>query len=240
MNTIDSLTCNLARYISRDIQSFIGSTESYVKNSSHFIELLKDLRTSENDIPVSFHVVSLFKKVPVNDSVLILRELIQKGLPNYVPDLAELCLKNSYLRYDGEIYSQIEGAAMGSPLSPVIANLFMEKFEADALSSSEYQPVCWLRYVDDTFVIWPHGKEALEYFHEHLNNIHDNIKFTKEIEEDGSLPFLDVLVRKRQDGSLGHSVFRKKTHTDRYLNAASPASEVLRNQDLKTLRPGRF
>ena len=110
---------------------------------------------------------------------------------------------------------------MGSPLSPVIANLFMEEFENSVLTSYEKKPTLWIRYVDDTFVIWPHGEHELENFLRHLNNQHDSIKFTMEVEKDGVLPFLDVLVTKKPNGKLGHGVYRKATHTDRYLHASS-------------------
>ncbi|XP_046400855.1 uncharacterized protein LOC124167106 [Ischnura elegans] len=110
---------------------------------------------------------------------------------------------------------------MGSPLSPVIANLFMEEFENSVLTSYKKKPTLWIRYVDGTFVIWPHGEQELENFLRHLNNQHDSIKFTMEVEKDGCLPFLDVLVTKKLNGKLGHGVYRKATHTDRYLHASS-------------------
>jgi hypothetical protein len=66
----------------------------------------------------------------------------------------------------------------------------MEHFEQRA--SAAKKPAHWYRYVDDTFVVWPHGKEELQNFLQHLNSIHPNIKFTMEIEHNKSLPFLDV------------------------------------------------
>ncbi|KAK4882178.1 hypothetical protein RN001_005497 [Aquatica leii] len=110
---------------------------------------------------------------------------------------------------------------MGSPLSPVVANIFMESFETVALESSILKPKVWFRYVDDTFIVWSHGHLELSKFLDHLNNQHLDIKFTMEIESNGSLPFLDVLVTRKPDGLLGHSVYRKPTHTDRYLHASS-------------------
>ena len=88
-----------------------------------------------------------------------------------------------YFCFDGKFYEQTDGVAMGSPLSPVIANFFMEDFEKRAIEQVPHKPVCWLRYVDDTFVIWPHGKQKLGEFLNHLNGIHKNIQFTMEIEE---------------------------------------------------------
>ena len=81
---------------------------------------------------------------------------------------------------------------MGSPLSPVIANFFMEDFEKKATEQATNKPVCWFRYVDDTFVIWPHGQEKLTEFLNHLNGLNNKIQFTMEKEDDGHLPFLDI------------------------------------------------
>ncbi|XP_022093238.1 uncharacterized protein LOC110980660 [Acanthaster planci] len=75
--------------------------------------------------------------------------------------------------------------------------------------------------VDDTFVIWEHGQDNLQLFLDHLNGLHSNIQFTMEQERNGSILFLDVEVSRREDGSLAQRVYRKPTHTDRYLNSAS-------------------
>lgn len=124
---------------------------------------------------------------------------------------------------------------MGSPLSPVVANLFMGAFEEQALENAHLKPSLWLRYVDDTFVIWPHGTDSLGTFLAHLNNIHPRIKFTMETEQNGQLPFLDVLVTRRPDGTLGHSVYRKPTHTNRYLHADSHHHPATKRGVLSTL-----
>jgi hypothetical protein len=81
---------------------------------------------------------------------------------------------------------------MGSPLAPVIANFYMEFFEQQAIHLAAKKPAHWYRYVDDTFVVWTHGKEELHGFLQHLNTIHSNIKFTMEVEKNNTLPFLDA------------------------------------------------
>ena len=110
---------------------------------------------------------------------------------------------------------------MGSPLSPIVANIFMEEFENKALEAYPLKPKLWKRYVDDTNVLWPYGEQELNIFFEHLNSQSIDIKFTMQVEKNGSIPFLDVLVYKKLNGSLGHKVFIKKTHTDSYLEADS-------------------
>jgi DNA-binding transcriptional MerR regulator len=97
----------------------------------------------------------------------------------------------------------------------------MEHFEQQAISRAPRKPTHWYRYMDDTFVVWPHGEEEIREFLDHLNSIHHNIKFKMEVEQNWSLPFLEVLVSRRPDGSLGHTVYRKPIHTDLYLHAKS-------------------
>lgn len=105
-------------------------------------------------------------------------ELMKQILTQELMKLAELCLRTTYFLFSGKLYKQIEGTAMGSPLSPLAAEIFMEDFEKRALSSADLKPRYWFRYVDDTFVVRPHRRENQLIFFQHLNKIHENIKFT--------------------------------------------------------------
>ena len=107
---------------------------------------------------------------------------------------------------------------MGSPLSPVVAYFNMEKFEETATASALLRPKYWLRYVDNTFVVWSHGEDELERFLSQINNVHPWIQFMIEMDGGQQLLFLNILVLHRADGSLGHKDYKKPTHTDRYLH----------------------
>ena len=110
--------------------------------------------------------------------------------------LTELCLRSTYFQFQDRFFEQVDGAAMGSPLSPVIANLYMEAFKTRALELAPLRPKMWVRYVDDTFILWPHGEEELRIFHDHLNSINHSIQFMYEKEIEGTLPFLDVELKR--------------------------------------------
>jgi hypothetical protein len=104
-----------------------------------------------------------------------------------------------------------------------------------ALDLAPHKPLCWFRYVDDTFVIWPHGPDKLREFLNHLNNVHQRIQFTMETESEGHVPFPDIDIYRRPDGFLGHRVYRKPTHTNLYLNAGSHHHPSNKQAALSTL-----
>ena len=225
---IGSPTYQLSKHITSLISPLAGHTSSHVKNSRHFTEMMGSVHVESDEILVSFDVSSLLTDVPVGEALSIIRERLMEDetlgdrtslSPERIADLLEMCLRSTYFSFGGNFYEQKEGAAMGSPVSAVVANLYMEFFEELALGTAPTRPRLWKRYVDDTFCILRKGSTE-ELLH-HLNRVRPTIKFTVEQEEDGTLPFLDTLLRRREDGSLDVSVYRKPTHTDRYLHFES-------------------
>ena len=106
---------------------------------------------------------------------------------------------------------------MGSPISPIMANIYMENLEMEALLTS---PRFWHRNVDDIFAAI--RCRSLTNFLDHLNlQKKDIIRFTHEIEQNMSLPFLDIIVIRSAEGSLETRVYRKPTHTDQLLDFRS-------------------
>ena len=130
-------------------------------------------------------------------------------------DLLEFATKKSHVIFDGHYYDQIDGVAMGSPLGPILANIFMCHFEEKWLMKSRFCPSLWFRYVDDTFTMFDSKNNANEFL-SFLNSRHDSIKFTIEFEEDNKIPFLDILLERCPDNSFSTSVYRKKTFTGLY------------------------
>ena len=120
VSAIGSPAYYVAKHMSKLLSPHIGQTESYLKDSKHFVQKIKDLYLEPGDILVSFDVVSLFTRVPVEESLDYISEIFTKDLV----DIFRVCLTTTYFVWEEEFYEQIDGVAMGSPLSPVIANFF--------------------------------------------------------------------------------------------------------------------
>ncbi len=91
--------------------------------------------------------------------------------------------------------------------------------KGSSLIPASQQPRLWKRYMDDTYCIVKKG--TVKGLLSHLNSVRPSIRFTVEVERDRSLPFLENLLQRRDDGSLAVTVYRKPTHTDRYLDFQS-------------------
>ena len=174
---------------------------------------------------MSFYVKALFPSVPIQPAIQVIKKLLEEDQDlkqrtsmsvDHIVSLLEFCLRSTYFTFKGRFYEQQECAAMGSPISPIVANLYMEDLETKAIQSAQNPPSFWRRFVDDTLTIMKSSQ--VESFLKHLNSIDHHIQFSKEDSRpDGSMPFLDILITPREDGSLSTTIYRKPTHTDLYL-----------------------
>ena len=104
-----------------------------------------------------------------------------------IMDLLNLCLTSTLFQYHDIHCIQLHGTAMGFPVSVVVAEIVMQNIEEQALATYTRTIPLWLRYVDDTFTVV--HKDGIDDFREHLNRHNADIQFTKEIEENGMIPF---------------------------------------------------
>jgi hypothetical protein len=193
-----------------------------IKNSHDFIAKVKDSKLLNNEYMVSFDVNSLFPSIPIPESIKLLETWLKDNsisnllIPEYLK-LTQLCMNQTAFQFNGKFYSQTFGTAMGNPLSPFLANLFMSHFETELSAKCNYFPRIFYRYVDDIFAIVSFTKDRLAEFTELMNSQYPSIKFTVEVEVDSKLPFLDILIS-RNNGILDFNVYRKPTQVDRFID----------------------
>ena len=138
------------------------------------------------------------------------------------------------------MFQQISGTAIGTKFAPPYACIYMDRVEQDFLETQELQPLLWLRYIDDIFFIWTHGKEELKKFMEKFNNFTPNLRFTYESSEK-SISFLDLIITVSEQ-KLKTTLHIKSTDRHQYLHYASSHPEHTKRSVVfsQTLRISRL
>ena len=193
----DSATSESAKELAKILKPLVGNSPHHVQNNQDFMDSIRDIKIKPEECITSYDVSALFTSIPIEPAINIIEQQLKEDKDlhsrtnmkiHHITSLLRFCLNNSYFSFQGRFYQQTEGAAMGSPISPIVANLFMEDLKVQAIRTSPTPPSLWKSFVDDTFKIIK--KEDRSIFLQHLNSIHQNIKFPcEEVRNDGSMPF---------------------------------------------------
>lgn len=211
-----------------------------IKNSTSFAKEI--LQFDPSKILVSFDVSSLFTNIPLVETTnFILGRLFQNDDNHMGIDkasfrkLLQISTQDSYFLFNDSVYQQIDGVSMGSPLAPTLANIFMCDLERKFMENCplEFKPCVYKRYVDDTLALFDNLDQAKKFL-QYINKIHPNINFTMETEEEMQLPFLDILIS-RKNNTMSTGIYRKPTFTGLGTNFFSYIPTLFKINAMKTL-----
>lgn len=216
-------TENMAKWLLNELNQIPPPPGCSIQNSKELVEKLKNIILKPDEILVSFDVTALFPSIPINLAIQYMEEhllrnrISQPKIQSYMK-AAKTCMDQNYIQFRGKYYKQTSGTSMGSKLAPYLSNIFMSHFEENLKGNYSLFPRIWLRYVDDIVAIVK--KENLQTIFEHINNIHQSVKFTMELEENNILNFLDIKIIRRNN-MLKFGIFRKSTNTNRFITIDS-------------------
>jgi len=191
----------LSAFLANILSPLTGNSNFTVKNSADFGSTNASEKIQDHEIMVSFYVESLFTNVPIERAVQATLRKLESNVDLadratltavQIADLLDFVLRSTYFQYHGSIYEQRDGAATGSLVSTVNANLYMEIFEEQAIDSASCKPKNWKRYVDGTFTIL--DQDRVDVFLQHLNSQQPSIRFSKDIKNKSKIVFLDTSV----------------------------------------------
>ncbi|BES99565.1 ankyrin 2,3 unc44 [Nesidiocoris tenuis] len=196
-----------------------------VRDSFEFVDKVREVHIPPDYSMVSFDIKSMFTNIPVNRALTIIEEnwsTIETGtnLPrNVYMDILKFCVENAYFQFDGSFYRQISGLPMGDCLSPILAEIVVNDLLNHTLSNNPQLEVLFrCVYVDDSF--WIVRREHVQLLLQELNKYHERVQFTLEVENNGCLRFLDVMVH-REGQNITTNWSRKTIVSDRLLSFRS-------------------
>jgi hypothetical protein len=220
ISSIGTASYKLSKWLVKLVTPLIGQiSNSAVKNTTELIYKVK--QQSCQCKLISFDVVSLFTKVPIDDLLEFLKSDMPKlNLPisgDRFLNLIKLCIKDNIFRtHDNRYFKQVFGTSMGNPLSATLANIYMEYFEKHLLPAIRTFHLPWYRYVDDVLCMFPENKSSDDFLVQ-INTLVPSIKFKKEEEQNNSITFLDTIVI-RENGQFCFKVYRKPSAANAFIH----------------------
>ena len=241
LSMIGSSQHKIAQWLTEVLQPVLEKFSSYcIKDSFSFVELMRELTIlPQNSFLCSYDIKSLFTNVPLCEVIKVCTETLYEDSEIIPPvpktvfkQLLEFATGGVEFSFNDIIYRQIDGVAMGSPLGPILANIFVGYLEKKLFSNS-LKPEVYVRYVDDIFVLFREQGDHLTFL-DSLNILHPSLSFTCECEINNKLAFLDVLVE-RESSSFTTTVYRKPTFSGLYVRWESFCSKRRKTNLIATL-----
>ena len=226
VNCINTPAYNLAKYLHNTFSPIITTYHYNIKNTIEIKNKLKTIVLPENHKLVSLDVVALFTNIPQT----LVCEIIRKNwnfLKAYtqltrsqVLQAIRLLFNTSYFTFDGELYKQEDGSAMGNPFSPWLASIVMNDLIQTAVEKLPFNIPLLGVYVDDTIMAIPSNADDLVLYT--FNSYHKKLQFTIEREVNNKIAFLDLeVIRSDKDGTLTTNWYTKPSSSERILNYKS-------------------
>lgn len=224
-----SETYQTAEWIEHHLHPLSVKHPSFIKDTNHFVQIIKNLKVPQGAFFFSMDVGSLYTNIDIGKGLQVIKKWLQKypdtnRSDKHLLQLLEINLKRNDFEFNGNYYLQIKGTAMGKRFAPSYANIFMANWEEEIFEKCPIKPVCFYRYLDDIFGIWVETKESFQNFVNILNSHDSSIQLTEEV-GDISIDFLDTTVFKGDKfwdtGELDMKVHFKSTNKHALLHKGS-------------------
>ena len=212
----------ISRFLVPILRKLQGRSGLYVKNSKELKERVQRWDILDTDVIVSYDVKSLYPSIPIPAASTLVKKLLDeteawkrvtKLSAESVMSLLGWTFEKTYCEYWGEFY-ELKCGPIGLGVTGEIAAIYMEDFQLRALQLTQDPPKQWEWYVDDSEALVS-SLEHAKNFLDHLNSMEEGIiEFTMEIEQNGSIPVLDLHQQRNTGGSLTFGVYYKPTNTN--------------------------
>jgi len=221
VSSINSPLHSFALFLHQVIFSNIPKAHSHITNSYDLVDKLKSLHVCDHYHLASLDVVSLFTNVPTELAIGSIGKrwhFIENKISIPYGEFligVRLVVNSTFFQFNNKIYQQIFGTPMGSPLSPILADLVLQDLEEKAITRLPIPLPLYFRYVDDIVLAAPPSffPTILTTF----NSFHKRLQFTIEKSINNRINFLDISIC-LTSGNFIIDWYRKPTFSGRFLN----------------------
>lgn len=226
VNTESSRICE---YIDFYLQPLSILHPSYIKDTYHFVNKIRNTPIHPDHLLITADVESLYTNMQLDLIIESIREIFLEHPDPSRPDqaildLLSLTLYNNDFEFNNQFFLQICGIAMGRRYAPASANIYLRKFDHSAQHDFHIHPLLYSRFLDDIFGVWPGTQSQLMEYQNFLNSLIPGIKVTFTVHHH-IINFLDTYVYKHTDPSgtctLQTKVYFKPTDTHQLLHRTS-------------------
>ncbi|XP_072152535.1 uncharacterized protein [Bemisia tabaci] len=221
VSTCQSPTYDVEKFLIKTFRRHVTWKPQYaVKNSGELAEKLENIEIPLNAKLISLDVDNLYTNVDVEETNMRMKTILKdhsslsKGEIMEFTTLLEFTTSNNYFKYNGKFYKMNKGLPMGGPISPIMADIFMDKYDHRICTSNKWASkiLCYFRYMDDIFAVWLGTDRELSIFHNEINDLHPNLRFKLEV-GGKTLNFLDLTIRV-ENRKIKFGIYRKQCFTD--------------------------
>ncbi len=218
------ITNNVSQWLHAELMPVVTKQATYLKDSASLLVLMEDTTFPQDIILGTYDVEALYPSIPLDKAIDKINGILEEERhPRrlLIIRLLEWVMYNSVVEFNGRTWKQIKGTAMGTPVAPAFAILFMSWLDKEFTRSfPTTNMLLHLRYIDDGLIIWKGSQGALQYWLSNLNGFDPNIKITWTI-SDASVDFLDLTLFKgnrfQATGHLDSRCYQKPMNMYLYL-----------------------
>ena len=238
VNYIPAPAYKLKKYINNLLKDIlILPYQHNIKNSKFLTDKIGNLKITQHCRIISLDINNMYTNIPLEETLIIIKEkLEQLHFPGiYIEqfiNLTRCVLHQNYFYFDNKYYIQKDGLPMGSPLSSLISEIFLQYLESIYIDeiTKEFNILFYGRYVDDILIIYDNSKNVDNQILNSFNLIHPKIQYTLETEQNNKINFLDLTIKKINN-AIRFSIYRKPTtsKTSIHNSSISPKSHKYAN-----------
>lgn len=237
VSSINSVTYYTSLYLHSQLLPIVNLIPTICTSTLQLISDLSSLVIPSQSHILCADVVSLYPNIPTDLGLKAIKGVLSRfhlytpSHINFLISLLEFVLTENYCMFDDVIYQQLTGTAMGTPTAPSYANIFLYSIELRLFS--KYQPIYYMRYIDDIFAIFTTEETALSFVAEY-NNVYPSITLDA-VTSGRSGIILDLFVQLSSSSdpsfdTLSHKVYQKPLNIYQYITPMSEHTpSTLRN-----------